>query len=263
MRKKFFFPIIVLILCIGYAHGQTTYDFRDGTIYANKQSADGSLKISGTIGLNGGTYGIDMKLSSKIKIAVSGSSTLKFLASKYSSLSLEGISKAGVALGTQATKTTTDLTDTYDFVYNGPADTLIFTSVLTSGAGSDIYLPVITVTPAQLGTSVTTPVKNIIYNFDLRDGSIIPTNTTGNTAILSGLFSLAVGSSNAYGYNGTQHGSILKPGNQITLKVAGNSYIKVGGDQYSSGSISISSATGSFDVTLQGCCLTYLSIINY
>jgi Pectin methylesterase len=249
MKKKIFTSIIALLVCFGYAHGQTTYDFRDGTIYAAKQSTDGSLKISGTIGLNGGTYGIDMKLGSKIKIAVSGSSTLKFLGSKYSSLALQGASKAGVDLGTEVTKTTTDLTDTYDFVYSGAADTLIFTAVLSSGAGSDIYLPTIVVTPAQLGLSVTTPVKNIIYNFDLRDGSIIPTNTTGNVAINSGLFSLAVGSLNAYGYNGTQHGSILKPGNQITLNVAGNSYIKVGGDQYSSGNISISSATGSFDVT--------------
>ena len=249
MRKKFFISIIAFLLCFSYAHGQTTYDFRDGTIYSAKQSTDGSLKISGTIGLNGATYGIDMKVNSKIKIAVSGSSTLKFLGSKYSSLSLQGASKAGIDLGTEVTKTTTDLTDTYDFVYNGGADTLVFTAVLTGGAGSDIYLPTIVVTPAQLGTSVTTPVKNFIYNFDMRDGSIIPTSTTGNVAISSGLFSLAVGSSNAYGYNGTQHGSILKPGNQITLQVAGNSYIKVGGDQYSSGSISISSATGSFDVT--------------
>jgi pectin methylesterase-like acyl-CoA thioesterase len=249
MRKKFFIIFFAFLLCFGYAHGQTAYDFRDGTIYTNKQSTDGSLKLSGTIGLNGGTYGIDMKVGSKIKIAVSGSSTLKFLGSKYSSLSLQGVSKAGTDLGIEATKTTTDLTDTYDFVYNGAADTLIFTAVLTSGAGSDIYLPTIVVTPAQLGTSITTPVKNIIYNFDLRNGSIIPTNTTGNVAISSGLFSLAVGSSNTYGYNGTQHGSILKPGNQITLQVAGNSYIKVGGDQYSAGAISISSATGVFDVT--------------
>ena len=246
MRNKIFSSIFALLLCFGFAQGQTTYDFRDGTIFTNKQSTDGSLKISGTIGLNGATYGIDMKVGSKIKIAVTGSSTLKFLGSQYSSLSLQGISKTGVDLGTQVTKTTTDLTTTYDFVYNGVADTLIFTAV---SPGSDIYLPTIVVTPAQLGTSVTTPVKNIIYNFDLRDGSIIPTTTTGNTPVTTGLFSLAVGSLNAYGYHGTQHGSILKPGNQITLQVAGNSYIKVGGDQYSAGNISISSTTGSFDVS--------------
>jgi len=249
MRKKIYMSIFAVLLFFGYAHGQTTYDFRDGTIYASKQSTDGSLKISGTIGLNGTTYGIDMKVGSKIKIAVSGSSTLKFLGSKYSSLSLQGASKAGVDLGTQITKVTTDVVDTYDFVYNGVADTLVFTSVLTAGAGSDIYLPVIVVTPAQLGKNATTPVKDIIYNFDLRDGSIIPTTTSGNTAITSGLFALTVGSSNTYGYNGTTHGSILKPGNQITLQVAGNSYIKVGGCQYSAGIISVSSTTGSFDVT--------------
>ena len=249
MKRKFYMTIIAVLLFLGYAHGQTTYDFRDGTIYTNKQSTDGSLKISGTIGLNGTTYGIDMKVGSKIKIAVAGSSTLKFLGSKYSSLSLQGISKAGVDLGTQSAKVTTDVVDTYDFVYNGVADTLVFTSVFTLGSGSDIYVPVIVVTPAQLGKSTTTAVKNFIYNFDLRDGSIIPTTTTGNTAITSGLFGLTVGSLNTYGYNGTTHGSILKPGNQITLQVAGNSYIKVGGCQYSAGIISVSSTTGSFNVT--------------
>jgi len=238
---------VLLFLC--YAHGQITYDFRDGTLITNKQSTDGSLKLGGAYAYNSGGYGLDMKKDNVIKIAVAGSSTLKFLGSKYSSLSLQGTSKAGIDLGTQATKVTTDLSDTYDFVYNGVADTLIFTSVLTAGSGSDVYLPVIVVTPAQLGTSTTTAVKNIIYNFDLRDGSIIPTTTSGNTAITSGLFGLTVGSSNTYGYNGTTHGSILKPGNQITLQVADNSYIKLGGCQYSAGSISVSSTTGNFDVS--------------
>ena len=240
------------MLFIAYAHGQTTYDFRDGTIGTNEQSTDGSLKLSGTYGYNGTNYSIDLKAGSKIKIAVNGSSTLKFLGSKYSSLSLQGISKSGIDLETQDTKVTNDVVDTYDFVYNGVADTLIFTSVLTGEGGSDIYLPLITVTPAQPGGDIalTSLVKNIIYYFDLRDGSIIPTTTTGNTDIVSGLFSLTVGSSNTYGYNGTTHGSILKPGgNRITLQVAGNSSIKVGGCQYSAGDISISSTNGIFDVT--------------
>ncbi len=248
MKRKLYMTICAVLLFLGYAHGQTTYDFRDGTIITNKQSTDGSLKLGGAYGYNSGGYGLDMKNGNVIKIAVTGSCTLKFLGSKYSSLSLLGVSKTGVGLGTEVTKVTNDLSDTYDFVYYGVADTLVFNSVLTAGSGSDIYLPVITVTPAQLGGSASSAVKNIIYNFDMRDGSIIPTTTSGNTAITAGLFNLTVGSSNTYGYNGTQHGSILKPGNQITLQVAGNSYIKVGGDQYSSGNISISSSTGNFDV---------------
>jgi len=249
MKRKLYMTIIAVLLFLGYTHGQTTYDFRDGTIGTNKQSTDGSLKLSGNYSNKDATYGIDMKVGSKIKIYVAGSSTLKFVGSKYSSLSMQGTSKAGVDLGTHATQVVTDVVDTYDYVYNGVADTLVFTSVLTAGAGTDIYVPVIVVTPAQLGKSTTTAVKNFIYNFDLRDGSIIPTTTTGNTAITAGLFGLTVGSSNTYGYNGTTHGSILKPGNQITLQVAGNSYIKVGGCQYSGGNISISSTTGSFNVT--------------
>ena len=251
MRKKFYLSVFAVMLFIGYAHGQTTYDFRDGTLIADKQSTDGSLKLGGAYLYNSGGYGLDLKNGNVIKIAVAGSSTLKFVGSQYSSLSLMGVSKAGIQLGTQATKVTTDKVDTYDFVYYGVADTLVFTSVLTGGGGSDIYLPSIVVTPAQSGGDValTSPVKNIIYNFDLRNGSIIPTTTSGNTPILSGLFSLTVGSLNTYGYNGTTHGSIIKPGNQITLQVAGNSTIKIGGCQYSAGNIGISSTTGIFDVT--------------
>ena len=251
MRKRFYLSVFAVMLLIACAHGQTTYDFRDGTIGTNKQSADGSLKLSGTYGYNGTNYGIDLKAGSKIKIAVNGSSTLKFTGSKYSSLSMQGNSNSGIDLGTQLTKVTNDVVDTYDFVYNGVADTLVFTSVLTGGAGSDIYLPLIVITPAQSGgdVAITSPVKNFIYNFDLRDGSIIPTTTSGKTALISGLFGLTVGSSNAYGYNGATHGSILKPGNQITLQVAGNSSIKVGGCQYSAGNISVTSTTGIFDAT--------------
>jgi pectin methylesterase-like acyl-CoA thioesterase len=255
MRRRFYITLFAFLLAFFYAHGQTTYDFKDKTIYTNGKSTDGSLKLSGTYGYNGTTYGIDMKVGSKIKIAVSGSSTLKFLGSQYSSLSLQGSSKAGVDLGTQLTKTATDLKDTYDFVYVGVADTLIFTAVLTSGGGSDIYLPTIVVTPAQAGGSstLTAPVKNIIYYFDLRDGSIIPNQTSlnGNYTINQGLFKVECGPSNAYGYNGAQHGSIIKAGNKITLQVAGNSYIKIGGCKYSSGTISVSSSTGNFDITSQ------------
>jgi len=255
MKRKFYFSLFAFLIAFIYAQGQTAYDFRDKTIYNNGKSTDGSLKLSGTYGYNGVTYGIDMKVGSKIKIAVSGSSTLKFLGSQYSSLSLQGTSKAGIDLGTQLSKTTTDLKDTYDFVYAGVADTLIFTATLTSGGGSDIYLPTIVVTPAQPGgnTSLSAPVKNVIYYFDLRDGSIIPNQTSlnGNYTINQGLFKIESGPNNAYGYNGSQHGSILKSGNKITLQVAGNSYIKIGGCKYSSGTISVSSTTGNFDIASQ------------
>jgi hypothetical protein len=246
---------LTIILClftsaILWVNGQTTYDFRDGTIINTNggKSSDGSLILSGgSFKLHSSTYGLNMKAGGIIRIAVNGSSTLKFLGSAYSSVKVVGLTSAGDTICSQNAKVATDLSDTYDYVYNGMADTLTFK--VLAGTGSDLYLPLITVTAAQLGKDASSAVKNIIYNFDFRDGSIVPTTTAGNTPISAGLVSIAVGSQNAYGYNGTQHGSAFKVGNQIILQVAGNSYIKVGGCQYSSGTMSISSTTGNFKVS--------------
>jgi hypothetical protein len=250
--QKTFWPILALLLFWGNVFGQVgtvTYDFRDGTIITNKQSTDGSLKLGGAYSYNSGGYGLDMKNGNIVKIYVTGSSSLKFLGSKYSTLQLIGTTKAGGSLGSQVTKVTNDLSDTYDFVYTGSADTLIFTAALIASAGSDIYLPLITVIPAQMGKDFTTAVKNVIYNFNLRDKSIVA--ASGSTTIESGLFKLVSGSSNTYAYNGAQHGCQFNTGNEITLQVAGNSFIKLGGCRYSSGVISVSSTTGSFNLSSQ------------
>ena len=231
-----------------YLNGTTKYDFRDGTIITNKQSTDGLLTLAGAYLNNGGTYGLDLKANQEMNITVAGSSTLKFLGSQYSSLSMLGTATVAGDLGTKATKVTTDLTDTYDFVYSGASKALNFKAV---APGSDIYLPSVSIIPAQMGAAYSTAVKNVPYFFDFRDGSIIPTVTPGNVGITKGLVQIVVGSTSAYGYNGTQHGSILKAGNQIKLQVSGNSYIKVGGSVYSGGTISVSSATGAFDKSSQ------------
>jgi hypothetical protein len=78
------------------------------------------------------------------------------------------------------------------------------------------------------------------------------TSLNGNFTIEKGLFKIESGPSNGYGYNGSTHGSILKTGNKITLKVAGNSKIRIGGCQYSNGTISVSGANGRFDKNSQG-----------
>lgn len=252
MKKLFYLTLVFLSICVFNVQGQTgttTYDFRDGTIISAHASTDGSLTLSGTYSLHGSTYGLNMKVNGLIKIAVTGNCSFKFLGSKYSGLKMQAKTSAGTDLGTQDTKVTTDLTDTYDFVYEGAADTIYFRTI--AGSGNDLYLPSIQVIPQQLGGSstLTSPVKNVIYFFDLRDGSIIPNQTSlnGNYTIEQGLFKVECGTSNAYGYNGAQHGSILKTGNKITLQVAGNSYIKVGGCQYSGGTITATSSTGIFD----------------
>lgn len=231
-----------------YLHGITKYDFRDGTIITAKQSTDGLLTLAGAYSLHGPTYGLNLKANQEMNITVAGSSAIKFLGSQYSSLSMLGTATLSGDLGTQATKVTTDLTDTYDFVYSGASKALNFKAITP---GTDVYLPSVSITPVQMGAAYSAAVKNVPYFFDFRDGSIIPTVTPGNSGITKGLVEIVPGASNAYGYNGTQHGSILKTGNQIKLQVFGNSYIKVGGSIYSGGTISVSSATGNFDKSSQ------------
>ncbi|WP_017732187.1 pectinesterase family protein [Nafulsella turpanensis] len=256
MKVKFYLSYLsfaFLLLCTSVVHGQTTgsrtYDFRDGTIVNNGQSEDGSLSLSGTYGHHGSTYGLNMKVDGEINLTVDGSNTIRFLGSQHSGLNMLGTATTEGDLGTQNTKVANDLSDTYDFVYSGNGQPLNFK--LTAGAGNDLYLPTIEVIPAQSGAAATVAEKNIIYYYDFRDGSIVPTNTTGQEDINLGLIGITPGSSNAYGYNGEQHGSVFKTGNQISLQVDGNSYIKVGGSIYSSGTISVSSASGDFDVSSQ------------
>ena len=231
-----------------YLNGTTKYDFRDGTIITAQQSTDGLLTLAGAYTLHGATYGLDLKANQEMNITAVGTSAIKFLGSQYSSLNMLGTATVSGDLGTQATKVTNDLTDTYDFVYSGASLALNFKAVTP---GTDVYLPSVSVIPAQMGAAYASTTKNIPYFFDFRDGSIIPKITPGNVGINKGLVEIVPGASNAYGYNGTQHGSILKTGNQIKFKVAGNSYIKVGGSIYSGGTISVSSTTGNFDKSSQ------------
>jgi pectin methylesterase-like acyl-CoA thioesterase len=235
-----------------YLHDVLNYDFRDGSIVSNGQSNDGLLSLTGTYSLHSAQYGLNMKLGAEINLKVDGSNTISFLGSQYSSLSMQGTFVTPEDLGLQATKVATDLSDTYEFVYSEPrksgAVDLNFKAV---GDGSDIYLPKLDVIPAQFGAAYMTAEKHVPYYFDFRDGSIISTNTTGKSGLNKGLVEVVVGSENAYGYNGTQHGSILKGGNQIKLQVAGNAMIRIGGSIYSAGTIAASSSSGSLDVPAQ------------
>lgn len=253
MRQKFYFLLASLVLSAVLAQGQitnsTVYDFRDGTIIAAGQSADGALTLSGNYNHHGTQYGLNMKVDGEINIMVAGSSTIRFLGSQYSSLNMVGTAVEDGDLGTHETQVANDLADTYDFVYSGPAATLNFK--LVAGTGNDLYLPTIEVIPAQAGADASAAETNIIYYYDFRDGSIVPTSTSGTSDISLGLIDIIVGPSNAYGYNGAQHGCFFKTGNQIILQVDGNAYIKVGGSIYSNGTISVSSATGDFDVASQ------------
>ena len=249
--KKNYLLLFTLLFFASILQGQitnaVTYDFRDGTIISAKQSADAKLTLAGTYVYHGATYGLDLKVNQEINIAVSGSCTIRFLGSAYSGLKMVGTGAVAGDLGTQVTKVATDLTNTYDFVYSGVARTLNFKTI--AGTGGDTYLPTIQVIPAQLGKDFATVEKNIAYSFDLRNQSIVPSGPP-NT-ITAGLFKIEAGCCNGLSLNGSQHGITFKDGNKITLQVAGNSYIRVAADQYSSGVIAASSTTGAFNIVSQ------------
>ena len=255
MKEKILHLFIMLLfsaLASAQYTGTTTYNFTDGTIISAGESADGNLVLGGTYSLHGSTYGLNMKADGTIALTVTGSNTIRFLGSQHSGLDMTGSAAEVGDLGTQSTKVENDLSDTFDFVYGGiisASETIDFT--LATGTGGDLYLPSVEVIPGQAGKDFTTADENIIYYFDFRDESIIPSTTPGNVDVSMGLIDVLVGTQNAYGYNGTQHGCAFKPGNQIVLDVAGNSYIKVGGSIYSGGDISISSTTGDFDISSQ------------
>ncbi|HPR31772.1 MAG TPA: pectinesterase family protein [Prolixibacteraceae bacterium] len=255
MMKKTCLSIFALLAAFTFAFGQFTgsytYDFRDGTIISNTQSDDGLLTLSGTYSYHSANYGLNMKVNGEIGISVNGSCTVRFLGSKHSKLNMTGTAANEGDLGTQNTQVVTDLSDCFDFVYSGGPATLSFKT--TAGTGNDLYLPSVEIIPSQLGKDATTAGKNIVYFFDLRDGSIIPNETSlnGNYTTEKGLFKIECGPSNGYSYNGDQHGSIIKTGNKITLQVAGNSNIRFGGCQYSNETIAASSASGIFDIPSQ------------
>ncbi|RXP46886.1 T9SS C-terminal target domain-containing protein [Lutibacter sp. HS1-25] len=242
----FFSFFMAVILSYGQNQNSVNYDFTDGTIITNQQSVDGKLTLGGAYKYHSVNYGLNLKVDQEINIAVNGSCTIRFTSSKYSKLNILGTATNTGDLGEQKTFVTND-GETFDFVYSGIATTLNFKTV--AGTGGDAYLPNVEVIPAQFGKDFTSPEKNIAYTFDLRNESIVPTSPSNNIEV--GLFKIDAGCCNGLGLNGSQHGITFKDGNIITLQVAGNSYIRVGADQYSGGNIDVSSTTGAFDIVSQ------------
>ena len=266
MPKKILFLLFLYFSCIFVTRADkvsvpvagTDYSFNlaDGSIIPTTTDGKSNLDYgifrlfvgpSNAYRWNDAQHGMEFKVGNYIEIDVAGSVTLKIGGCQYSAgaSKITVSDKNGAYTLTKSSKTKS-CNETLDFVYSGAATTLKI-----EFKENKTYVPFINVLAPKNGISTDTPVNNIIYNFDLTDGSIIPTNTTGKTAINLGLFSLAVGNSNAYGYNGATHGSILKTGNSITLKVAGNSTIRFGGCQYSNGTIAATSTTGTFDKASQ------------
>lgn len=120
----------------------------------------------------------------------------------------------------------------------------------TTGEGDsgENKLGKLTITETKSTTSGGEDPEMVAYKrvYDLRDGSIISADTSlnGTETLTSddGLFKLEAGASNGYGYNGSQHGSILKSGNVITLSAGENSTITqvaLGGCQYSNDTVTL------------------------
>ncbi|MFC5682731.1 pectinesterase family protein [Flavobacterium sp. GCM10022190] len=122
----------------------TKYDFRDGAIISAGKSTDDVVSLSGTYGLHGATYGLNMKVGGVINVVVGGSCTVRFLGSAYSSLQMQGTATTTADLGLKSTKVTTDRVDTFEFAYIGGPKTLRFELV---APGSDLYLPIMEIIP--------------------------------------------------------------------------------------------------------------------
>lgn len=195
------------------AHGQltttTSYDFTDGSIITAGQSTDGLLTLSGNYSYHSSNYGLNMKVDGEINITVNGSCTVRFLGSQYSSLSMEGSGLSAGDLGTQSTTVTNDLSDTFEFVYTGPATTLNFKLV---APGSDLYLPLVDVIPTTT-------------QYDFRDGTII---SAGQSA--DGLLTL----SGNHSYHSTNYGLNMKLDAEVNISVSGSCTVRFVGSQYSS-----------------------------
>lgn len=161
MIKNNYILVLFFSLCAALTFGQqsspTVYDFTDGTIIAAGQSEDGKLTLSGNYQDHNSNYGLNLKSGGQIDITVEGSSIIRFLGSKHSSLSLEGTATNQGDLGTINTKVANDLVDTYEFSYIGGPITLSFVAV---EPGSDIYLPQLEVIPNN-----TTITKTDVWDF--------------------------------------------------------------------------------------------------
>ena len=89
------------------------------------------------------------------------------------------------------------------------------------------------------GSTVETAEKGTAYYFDLAS------TQTYATAGTYGLMTVATGSKNALQYHSATYGLAAKEGNNFTIKVAGNSYIVVSGDNNSSAGATITAGSGS------------------
>ena len=251
---------------------KTVYDFRDGSIVptdtdgkATVSSLDGKLTVacgpSNAYGYNGADHGVQFKTGNTITIAVPEKAQLWIGGCQYSKADASvAFSMNGTELATVNTLTTTCYHQdgaAVPYTYEGEAGELVLTFTNSS------YVPVITVIRAesqQEDTGVSgdagesegteTTVKTTTeYNFC--DGSIVPIDTDGKATVTSmdGKLTVACGPSNAYQYNGAQHGVAFKTGNTITIAVPEKASIRIGGCQYTGATSTVAFSMGGTELT--------------
>ncbi len=203
MKRKFLLFLVaslVSTLSFGQLLTKTTYDFTDGTIITAGASDDGVVTLGGSYGLHGATYGLDMKVDATLSVTVpAGTTTVTFVGSVHSGLDVKGTAVTDGDLGTQTGKVTTDLSDTFEFTYEGEATTLVFTTVANSG--NDLYLPSITVTTVS-------SVKEATYDFT--DGTIITAGASDDGVVTLG---------GSYGLHGATYGLDMKVDATLSVTV--------------------------------------------
>ena len=97
---------------------------------------------------------------------------------------------------------------------------------------------------------VVVEIEGVKTVYDFRDGSIVPTDTDGKATVssLDGKVTVACGPSNAYAYNGAQHGVQFKTGNTVTINVPEKAQIWIGGCQYSKADATVTFSMDGTDI---------------
>ncbi len=240
---------------------KTVYDFRDGSIVptdtdgkATVSSLDGKVTVacgpSNAYAYNGAQHGVAFKTGNTVTISVPEKAQIWIGGCQYSaSTGTVAFSMNGTDLASIATKTASCYHQdgaAVVYTYEGTAGDLVLTFADTT------YVPVIEVIRAVTVSddAVETTVKTTTeYNFC--DGSIVPTTTDGKATVTSmdGKLTVACGPSNAYAYNGAQHGCLFKTGNTITIEVPAKATITIGGCQYSKADATVTFSMNGTDIS--------------
>ena len=238
----------------------TEYNFCDGSIVPTTTdgkgtvtSVDGKLTVacgpSNAYAYNGAQHGVQFKTGNTITIAVPEKAVISIGGCQYSNstgtvtFSMNGTDLSTVNTQTAACYHTDGSVVTY--TYEGEAGNLVLTFT------DSTYVPVITVEREE--TKVVEYIE-VTTDYNFCDGSIVPTDTDGKGTVTSAdsKLTVACGPSNAYAYNGAQHGVQFKTGNTITIAVPEKAVISIGGCQYSN-------STGTVTFSMNG---TDLSTVN-